>query len=192
MVELLVVIGITTIGFIALLNLQIGTIHGLGAARDMQGALTLADHVSQSMRLEALQWTPATPALSSVSSFKFLSQAPATTTQGSTSGWLVAYSGAGGSADLRIGTVGADPVYDAGILKEVGTTLNAHYCVHYRLTWIVPDILLRGDVRVLWARNRGDFGKYSQCPLGMENELHNVHTITTPVTILKNVFVKQV
>ncbi len=194
MLELLVVIAVTTIGFIALLNLQIGTIRGIANARDQQGAMILADHVGQTMRMEAMQWTPSASALSTFSNFRFLNEAPTTVTEGQTSGWLIAYQKTG-LDDIRVGMVGNDGDangYDTGIFQEVGDSINAHYCVHYRLIWLIPDLLLRADVRVMWPRNRAKFSDYKKCPLGMEQRLEDVNQVTVPITILRNVFVKQV
>ncbi len=202
LIEVVVVMAITTMGFVALLNLQIGTLHGAASARDMQGAIALAEHLSQTMRMEALQWTPnnGNPSPATLTSLKYLSTAPAQVTPGTTSDWIIGYKpvDSTGSTDLRVGPVGNDVAYDSGVLNEIGTTFNSHYCVHYRLTWLTQSeqdsngLLLRADIRVMWARNRGDFTPYSQCPLTMVDELTNIHTITIPVTILRNVFVRQV
>ena len=194
MIELLVVIVVTTIGFIALLNLQIGTLRGLANARNQQGALILADHVGQTMRMEAMQWTPTSSALATFTSFRFLKNAPTTLTEGATSGWLIAYKKPG-LTDIRVGVVGndGDPKgYDTGVFKEVGDAVNAHYCVHYRLTWIIPDLLLRADVRIMWPRDRANFTAYRQCPVGMEQRLEDINQVTVPITLIRNVFVKQV
>lgn len=191
MVELIVVVAITTIGFVALLNLQIGTIHGSANARDMQTALSLADHVAQTMRIEALQWITAHP--NGNTSFKFINNAPVTTTPGTTNDkWLIGYKPGtvGTTSDLRVGSVGSEAAYDAGALAEIGNDTNAHFCVHYRFTWLVDGVLLRADIRVMWMRNRGDFGSYRLCPLGMENDLHNIRSVTIPATIMRNVFVR--
>ena len=193
LVELLVVVAITTLGFIALLNLQIGTLHGAANARDTHAAISLAEHVANTMRMEALQWTPTSGPLGGMATTRFLRNAPATTSEGTTSQWFVAYAptGSGSSSDLRIGAVGNDAQYDAGVRQEVGTTLADQFCVHYRFTWLVPEVLLRADIRVMWPRRRADFTSYALCPVGMEANLYDVNQITVPVTVLRNVFVKQ-
>ena len=191
LVEVIIVIAITTIGFVALLNLQIGTLHTASASRDMQEAINLAEHVSQTMRLEALQWTP-TKNPSDLITARYLNNAPTDVTEGAATQWLVAYPATEGQPDGRISAVGSDMQYDTGIIGEIGSDVRANYCVHYRLTWLVPNMLLRADVRVLWPRNQAVFSKYSNCAVGMESALQDINSITTPITIIRNVFVNQV
>ena len=195
MVELMVVIAVTSIGFMALLNLQIGSIKAIANARDHQGALVLAEHVAQTMQMEGMQWTPSDGALSNFTTFRFLKNAPVNSAEGETSGWLIGFPQASGVQDIRVGMVGSDGKtggYDEGIFQEVGDQLNGHYCVHYRLTWLVPDLLLRADIRIMWPRDRANFGNYQKCPVGMEHRLEDINQLSVPVTILRNVFVKQV
>lgn len=195
MVELLVVLAVTVVGFVALLKLQIGTLHGAGASRDQQNAINLAEHVGQTMQIEALQWTPASGELAN-STFTYLKNAPTDTNEGSATEWLKAFPGTGGAGkELYVSPVGNDAAYDSGAigLYSGGTgAFNAEYCVHYRLTWLIPDVLLRADIRVMWLRNDAAWGDYKQCPLNMADNLHDVNSVTTPVSILRNVFVKQV
>jgi prepilin-type N-terminal cleavage/methylation domain-containing protein len=196
LIEVLIVIAITTIGFVALMNLQIGAMHMAAGTRDMQEAINLAEHVAQSMRMEALEWTPSTATPSGVAKFKFLGKVPAALNQGATSGWVKAYPLIAGQTDRRVGPVGNDNVavvgYDRGILGEILPNVNAIYCVHYKLTWLIPDLLLRADIRVLWPTNQAHFENYKTCPLDMVDKLHDIQMISTPVTILRNVFVRQV
>lgn len=190
--ELLVVVTLTTIGFVAIINLQLGTVRGIGAARGMQGALGLAEHVAQTMRQESLQWTPAAPALTGNASFTFLNHAPETTEAGTASEWLVGYAPAGGTtSDARVSAIGAHPTDDVGIHTELGD-LDKNYCVHYRLTWLVPNMLLRADIRVSWVRANASFDAYKLCPVAMTDRLDEVQSVSMPITILRNVFVRQV
>ncbi len=202
LVELLVVVSLTTIGFVAILNLQLGTIRGVGSARGMQGALGLAEHVAQTMRHEALLWTPSSPALAGNTAFTFLGKAPETTEAGTASEWLVGYLPANGTlTDARVTSIGShNPEvvldgtihgYDAGIRTELGS-LDTNYCVHYRLTWLVPNMLLRADIRVSWARANANFDTYQLCPVNMADRLDEVQSVSMPVTVLRNVFLRQV
>jgi len=196
LIEVLIVIAITTMGFLALMNLQIGAMHTAAGSRDMQDAINLAEHVAQSMRMEAMEWTPTSSSPSNTAKFKFLNKVPLSLTKGADSGWLVAFPPTGGQSDRRVGPVGNDNQaatgYDRGILGEISPDVNANYCVHYKLTWLIPNLLVRADIRVLWPRNQANFSNYSTCPLNMVDQLHDIQMITTPVTILRNVFVKQV
>jgi prepilin-type N-terminal cleavage/methylation domain-containing protein len=189
--ELLVAVAISTIGFISLLNLQIGTIHSASSSRDQQMALSLAENVGQAMRMEALQWSSNGQAITNAT-FRYLKNAPAVVSEGESTAWLLAFKGTSPDSDYRVGPVGNDTVYDAGILSEIPATVNANYCVHYRLTWLIPNLLLRADIRVMWARPQANFSDYKACPVDMESKLHDVQTIVMPITVMRNVFVKQV
>lgn len=191
--ELLVVVTLSTIGFVAIMNLQLGTTRGVGSARGMQNALGIAEHVAMAMRQEAIEWTPASPALSSITTFTFLKNAPDTTDAGSASPWLIGYQETSAPApDARISPGGASPTLDAGIRGDLGTDIDRNYCVHYRLTWLVPNVLLRADIRVSWTRPTADSENYKACPVNMIDRLDEVQSVSLPVTILRNVFVRQV
>ena len=190
LIEVIIVIGVTTAGFLALLRLQIGAVQATATSRDLQSATNLGEHLSMTLRLEALQWTPSGKQWNDPS-FTYLKKAPITVTAGAASAWLVAYPAAAGT-DGRVGPVGRDTTVDSGILQEIPATRNQQYCVHYRLTWVIPDLLLRADIRVMWARNHADFAKYAACPVGMETDFYNVNSVTTPVSLIRNVFVKTV
>ncbi|MBT9559417.1 MAG: hypothetical protein IV100_25535 [Myxococcales bacterium] len=191
--ELLVVVTLSTIGFVAIMNLQLGTIRGVGSARGMQNALGIAEHVAMAMRQEAIEWTPASPALSSISTFTFLKNAPDTTDAGSAGPWLIGYQDtAAPAADARISPGGASPTLDAGIRGDLGTDIDRNFCVHYRLTWLVPNMLLRADIRVSWTRPTANSANYQACPVTMIDRMDEVQSVSLPVTILRNVFVRQV
>lgn len=205
LVEVMTVVLVTAAGFIAMLNLQIGTIAGIGNARDLQQAMTLADNIAQTMRMEALQWTATNP-LPGNTAFTFLDKAPASSTEGQTSGWFVAYAPVGfGSEDKRLTPIGKNVAPNEGVANEYlsadGTELQEQrYCAHVRLTWLVPDVLLRADIRVFWARRRADFSAYEQCafqpgvgpdPVLMARN-DQIQMISIPITIIRNVFVRQV
>lgn len=198
MIELLVVIAITTAGFAALMHLQVGAIRGAGEAVDMQRSVQLTEHLGNTLRMESLLWTPTSAPLNGHPSMQLLNLAPANTATDQTSGWIVAYAAnAANNNDLRVGPVGNLPAYDSGILQEFtsgGTQTQRNFCVHYRLTWLVPDVLLRADIRVLWPRARGEWTTWATCPVTPQDmeKIYNFHQITTPITILRNVFVKQV
>jgi prepilin-type N-terminal cleavage/methylation domain-containing protein len=191
LIELLVVVSVTTFGLIALLQLQIGTLHSAAATRDMQIAINLAEHAAQSMRLEALQWSSNSQPISNTN-FHFLKNAPVIMVEGQSSEWLNAYKPTGGTQDWRVGPVGNNADYDEGILTEIPETSNQNFCVHYRLTWLVPDLLLRADIRVTWSKNKAQHLKYMTCPVEMESVLSDNNSITFPASIMKNIFVKQV
>jgi type II secretory pathway pseudopilin PulG len=190
LIEILIVIVITTVGFLSLVNLQIGTLHAVGTAKSMMQAVNLAEHFIEALKGEATLWNedgsklPTKPA-----SFPHLRYA-GNPIEGGGSGWIRAYY-AWGEADKRIGPMGNDPQWDAGISNEFTPAAGRSYCVHYRLTWLVANYLLRADVRVLWMRDQSDLTLYQDCPVGMETDLANVASVTVPGTIMRNVFAQK-
>jgi len=191
LIELLVVVSVTTFGLIALLQLQMGTLHSAAASRDMQQAINLAEHVSQTMRMEALQWSANSQAIDNTS-FIYLKNAPVVVAEGQSSEWLNAFAVGSSQNDKRVGPLGSNTAYDQGILTEIPPNLKANYCVHYRWTWLIPDLLLRADVRVSWSKNKAQHMLYAKCPVTMESQLADINSITVPVSVMKNIFVRQI
>jgi prepilin-type N-terminal cleavage/methylation domain-containing protein len=194
LVELMMVLVITTIGFLAMINMQVGTLHAVNDTRAMMEAVNLAEHFIESLKSEAIAWNA--PAQSTLlqggmqSNFPHLRYVgPATTNGGS--GWLEAYRGSG--TDRRVSSLGNnEDGWDDGIVLEMKTSLNRRYCVHYRMTWLVPDYLIRADVRVLWLKDEAsiNINNYQSCGVGtqMEQDFTNVGSVSVPGTIMRNIF----
>lgn len=188
MVEVLVVIVITTVGFLSLINLQIGTLHAVGTSRSMMQAVNLAEHFIETLKAEAIPWNmDASVMVADAGRFPHLRLVGNPNTGGS-SGWIRGYMSP--DQDKRVGQLGNDTWYDTGIAAEVPNARDRRFCVHYRLTWIVPNYLIRSDVRVLWLRDEARLSVYQECPIGMETDLANITSITVPGTIIRNVFTK--
>jgi len=186
LVEVLIVIAITTIGFLALVNLQIGTLRGVGTSRSMMQAVNLSEHFIETLKSEGLPWTGDASVLTSQPAvFPHLRLAGAPT-DGGGSGWVRAYQST--ETDSRVGPLGIDDTWNAGVAMEVDPDRERRFCVHYRLTWVVPNYLIRADVRTLWMRDEANVSLYQDCPVGMETDLANVASVTIPGTVMRNVF----
>jgi len=186
LVEVLIVIAITTVGFLALINLQIGTLRGLGTSRSMMQAVNLSEHFIETLKSEGLPWTgDASLMMSQPTVFPHLRLA-GNPTAGGGSGWVRAYQS--NNSDRRVGPLGTDETWDAGVAMEISPDRERRFCVHYRLTWVVPNYLIRADVRTLWMRDEANVALYQDCPIGMETDLANVASVTIPGTIMRNVF----
>jgi len=196
LVELMAVIVITVIGFLAMIHLQAGVIRGNTNTWDMVAAANLAQHVLESIRLETVEWTNQSTQSTNQNQFTYLQHVndgglPAV---GSGSGWLRAFDDPG-QPFQKVNQLGAGypaiaVIDDAGALAQIPTTTNRRFCVQYRLTWLVPDFLIRAEVRVLWSRLEGRAALYDACPAGMETDLANVYSLTYPTTVMRNVFVQ--
>ncbi len=187
-IEVLIVVVLTSIGFIALIQLQIGTLRGIGSSRNIFEATNLAEHVIETMRIESLEWiAPGSVMTSQPTQFPYLYKASEASLGGS-SGWLPTMLST--DQDHRVGSLGNNLNSYGGILQQIPPDRNKKFCVHYRLTWLIPDYLLRAEVRVLWTRMDGDHSLYEQCETGMVNDLANVGSITIPATVSRNIFVR--
>ena len=191
--EILVVLALTTVGFIAIINLQISTVEAISTARNTTEATNLAEHVIELIRSEAFEWT-ADGDIDDALRFPYLSVA--SPTAGGGSGWLLATLSP--DTDRRVGSLGdafVNPVgieRNAGILNEFPASRNQRFCVFYRLTTLLDDYLLRVDVRVAWMRGRQTQSAYSDCsfgnPAAMFNDPSRVSSVTIPATVMRNVF----
>jgi len=189
LIEVLIVIVITTVGFLALINLQVGTLHAVGTSRNMMLAINLAEHFIETMKVEALAWNEeGTDLTSNPTAFPHLHRVGSAAV-GAGSDWIQAYDSS--EADKRVSPLGNDTAgWDPGIAAEIPTTLNRQFCVHYRLVWLIPNYLIRTDVRVMWLRPRANISDYESCATGLEmhTDLANVSSITIPGTVMRNVF----
>ena len=189
--EILVVLTLTTVGFIAIINLQIGTLNALTTARNTTEATNLAEHVIELIRSDAIEWTADGDTVDALR-FPYLNVAGVAAAGGG-SGWVLATLSP--DTDRRVGSLG-DAFYDqernTGILNEFPADRNKRFCVFYRLTWIVPDYLLRADARVLWMRGQVTQTAYTDCsvlnPGTMFDDTSRVSSVTIPATVMRNVF----
>lgn len=189
LIELMVVVVITMIGFMAILMLQAGVIKGNTNTWDVVCATNLAQHVLETIRIEALEWT-GKDATQGYDQDKFhylrsLSSAGIPAPQVST-GWLKAFDLGKNVKFQMVNQAGRDTYYDSGILNEVPDSRNQRFCVQYRLTWIIPDALIRAEVRVLWPKLETAAGNFDACPKGMENQTNMVNQISVATAVMKN------
>lgn len=203
LVEVVVVVGLTTAGFLAMLDLQINTIRGTGSSRDQQEAMVLAEHTIQSIRQEAYRWTASQPLANISADLIFLNNAPVDTSNTEPTEWFIAWKNAADTNQL-VSAVGGSDARDAGIRGLYSLTpattspVNRRFCVHYRFAWMIPDQLLRAEIKVLWPRYGRNITNFNTCqPNPAGNDYYgadptNVQSITVPVSIIRNVFVRQV
>ncbi len=190
LIELMAVIVITVIGFLAMLHLQAGVLRANTTARDVVIATQLALHLIETIRLEAMEWTNDTDQGVGQAKFKYLKHVndEAGPVAGRGSGWLRAYD-IQGSTFQMVGPLGRDTQYDPGALQQFPDTQGRRFCVRYRLTWLIPNHLIRVETRVLWPRAEGQGGLYDACGPNMDTDLANAYQVTQVTTVMKNVFV---
>lgn len=207
LVEMLVVMAISVIGFLALVHLQTANLRGATNAWEMVAATHLGQHLLETIRMEAIEWTNDTTQPYTQAKFQYLRFAPSPAAAGATSGWRRAFGNSDAfqmvnQAGRLLGVSAPLPEYDAGIINgsdfadpssstfgELPDNRNQRFCVQYRLTWLIPNTLLRAEARVMWPVQEGRGGRYDSCPAGMENDTVDVYQLTFTTTVMRNVFV---
>jgi prepilin-type N-terminal cleavage/methylation domain-containing protein len=202
LVEVLIVVGISTIGFVALADLQTSSIRGMKHMVRMYEATNLAENFIEDLRLEFSQWTPADP-LAADATFPSLEGLPidAATPPGTPTpgdgvtggdGWVIG--DVDGGADRRVSMVGdAHPLgYNVGIrdamLNDLVPGGGEHFCLLYRLTWLLPNRAIRVEVEVQWPLETANVPHFVACDTIAANQLSEVRSITLTSTIMVNLF----
>ncbi|HPB49951.1 MAG TPA: type II secretion system protein [Myxococcota bacterium] len=191
LVELMVVVALSMIAFLAVLYLQTSLIRGTANTWDMTTATGLARHTLETIRLEATEWYNDTGlGIGGVQQAKFayLSNVGAPNAGGG-SGWLRAPYANAAATFQQTAQLGDNPAWDIGAATEITNATNQRFCVQYRLTWLVPNYLIRAEARVLWPRQDAPAGNFDACPADMFNHPTDIYSITMPMTVMKNVFV---
>lgn len=187
----MVVMAISIIAFLAILYLQTSLLHGTSAAWDMTAATTLARHTLETIRIEGLEWYNDTGlGVGGVqqAKFNYLANVGAPVAGGG-SGWQRAPFANSADVFQMTNQLGDNLIWDVGALREVDNNTNRRFCVQYRLTWLVPNFLIRAEARVMWPRPDVPAGNYDACPADMFDNPTDIYSITMPMTVMKNVFV---
>lgn len=202
LVELLMVVAVTTIGFVGLFNLQATSIKGLGNMIRMAQATTLAESFISRLRLEFSSWTSTQP-LTNGGAFPHLAELP--TDDGAQAGiqtpgdgvqdapgWVIG--GIDGGSDRRVSIVGdAHPLgFNAGTRKAMlmpdMEDADQHFCLLYRLTWVRANRAIRVEVEISWPLPNANMIEFEQCNKAAASQLRSVRSITMNSTILVNIF----
>lgn len=158
LVELLIVVMITAVGFVALLDLQVSSIRGLNYPAQMNAAINLGEHLIETLQLEAYVQREGGP----TGTLRYLPVLPPFGGGVTDTGWQQAFSN-GSSEHAMTDQVGADTTYDVGALTEFPALDRPRFCVRYRLAW-VSENLARAEVRVLWLRDEASWTRFRNCP----------------------------
>ena len=203
LVELLMVIVVTTLGFVALLNMQMASLRGLAHAKHLAEATNLAENYIEQIRLEFMSWT-ALPGqgLDGGGTFPHLKDlvvgggvtagAQATGDVVGAPGWIRAGDAAG--KDRRVSRVG--PVNQLGFNNGLRQAMiqpgfegeDKPYCMHYRLTWLVPDRAIRVEVEVSWPLTSADMNTFMLCDKLASADLGQARSVTLTSSLAVNVF----
>ncbi len=202
LVELLMVVAITTAGFVGLFSLQASTIRGMGNMVHMQRATALAENFIEQVRLEFSAWTPTQP-LHHQTLFPHLAglptddaaqagvQTPGDGVDGGP-GWVIGDTD--GTTDRRVSAAG-DPHpqgLNTGIRKALLAPdiedVDQHFCLLYRLTWLQPNRVIRIEVEVSWPLEQANIDEFMACKMSAASRLSEVRSVTVTSTLMINLF----
>jgi prepilin-type N-terminal cleavage/methylation domain-containing protein len=146
LVEVMVSIGIMTIGGMAVLAMQQQLIRANMHARELTTATQIAQNWIERLKLDALAWN----AIGDLSQTRYLNLVPAPGTIG-TFGRIVPWTATrAGVSELQSG---AYDYYGDALDTTGGSPAGLHFCASMRLSWIYDNRrAMRADVRVFWPR----------------------------------------
>lgn len=162
LIEVMMAIGIITIGAVGLMSLQRASIRANSEARQMSFAHAITETWVDRLKRDALAWNQTGAA--GLAGTRFLQATPVA---GQIGQWFTPVSGDGtdrysfnAQGEESDGSAAQGPIM---------------YCTHVRLRWVVPNTSLRADVRTFYHRRAttGDAGHsdarmFQDCGLGAE------------------------
>ena len=189
-VELLVVVAVTSVGFVALLQLQVASIRGLNYPAQLTAAISLGEHFLATLHMEAIEWTGNGTQTWDGPNLRLLSTLNESANPASPDSWMIAYPNVDDQRHM-VDQAGGEDEYDAGLLEEIPSDENPRFCVHYRLAWATASrTLMRAEVRVLWMRDEAswDVHPFVDCDPDMASDqyLSQVQSVTLVDQIMVN------
>jgi type II secretory pathway pseudopilin PulG len=128
--ELLIGAGVATIGLFASMTLAMAALRGNTERRDSILAEQYAQHLLATIQAEGTIWTNDSPP---ANAGNLLVNATSPAVVGQSSGWLLV-PGDAFASDKRVGALGANNIWDQGLLQELPNDRGTRFCSHYRLT----------------------------------------------------------
>ena len=187
LVEVMIAIGLMTVGSLGILAMQAATTRANRLARQVSVAQNVTQIWLDRIDRDVLDWdTPGDVTIGD----ETLLPADATT------GWFIPQ---GSLHDIP------NKNYETGAFgwngEDLITTTDIRYCTHLRLTWFRPGASVRADVRTFWIREglnedadaiAGDTLMNNNCYDGFEstldiNAIPNLHGIAASKTVRYNV-----
>jgi type IV pilus modification protein PilV len=152
LVEVMVALGVMTIGAMALIGMQAQTSRANTRARDMTIATQIAQNVIERLKMDALAWNSATGnAAADLANTQLLRNVVSATVGAFMPLPPLPVTSANGTRVLS----NAFDFYgdDVNLTGSSSQTLaSVRYCASYRLSWIFDNLnALRADVRVWWS-----------------------------------------
>jgi prepilin-type N-terminal cleavage/methylation domain-containing protein len=185
LVEVMVSLGVMTIGAMAILGMQQQIIRANVHAREVTTATQIAQNVIERLKMDAVSWTtPGVPA----NSFYLRNVTPGAIGAFQTLPFQTVTTGGITRFQSR-----AFDYYGDDIDLQLGAPANLYYCASYRLSFVFQNNrVMRADVRVWWQREgisaiRTDFPKCDDdgAALNPTGALFNNYHIVYLSTVIK-------
>ncbi|MBI5485858.1 MAG: prepilin-type N-terminal cleavage/methylation domain-containing protein [Deltaproteobacteria bacterium] len=189
MIEIMMSIVIFSAAALGLLAFEHALMRSNADSNDITSATYVGDFWLESARAESRLWNQGATSLTAARTPLLAPIAPGLATANTTTGWLA----------LPIMPNRPVPAQPLNRYLEVcptgGACDFAEYCVQYRLTVLIPDEVLRMEVRVLWFKegaNHGSLTPVAQtCPAigmmaGSDPDLSKVHLVQLASTLWQN------
>lgn len=163
LIEVMMAIGIMTVGAVGIMALQQATIRGNTFARQMSVATEFNRTWVERIRRDAVQWNA--EGLAGVGTTDYLKFVPAAA--GTVGPWF---------------TPNPTPARESFAADWFGQDTRAtgqmFYCTNLRLRWVIGQEAIRADVRTWWRRTTqsssteySDQGLFPGCGVGSENDI---------------------
>jgi type II secretory pathway pseudopilin PulG len=205
LVEVLIVVIVSTLGFVALFGMQVATLRGLANTRRIIEATNLAENFLEQLRLEFSAWTDEPGGgLDDGGVFPHLAglpAGPAAVAGGQTIGgeiagapaWIIGDAGAG--TDRRVSVVGdqngtLNTGIRAAMLSPGSEEIEQPFCLHYRLTWLIPNRSIRAEVEVVWPLENANLEAFLDCAQLASAALGELRSVSLTTNLSVNTFLR--
>jgi prepilin-type N-terminal cleavage/methylation domain-containing protein len=154
LVEVMVSLGVMTVGAMSIIAMQQQTTRANVHSREVTTATQIAQNVLERLKLEAIAWNTVTPSPST----DLLNAPTLRLIVGSTPGSFAALTPRVVSAAGVTRTLSNAFDYYGSDLNltnaDSATLARVHFCAGFRLSWIYANFrAMRADVRVFWAKD---------------------------------------
>lgn len=170
LVETMAALLLFGIGLLGIMAMQVVATRGNKDAHDLTVATSMAEWWMERLRTESLMWNRDSNDFTLANTPMFFTFGAGVNTQGNSTGWI---------------SPPGNPRYDKWLRKAMAATQPGEFCAQYCLTTLIPNELLRTEVRVMWWRNPANRDpNWASCPTGMTDGAGNpIMTRVRNVTI---------
>ncbi len=167
MIEIVMAMGVMTVGAMGLMALQTAAAGGNMESRKMTTAASITRLWIDRLQRDALRWNVGGAVTTAdLSQTQYLNLTPAA---GAESAWFTPVPAPGSGESYAFDLYGSD------VLNGVANPNGAVFCVQTRLQWMFANQAIRADMRVWWHRSSrsadaqmSDRRLYANCGLGQE------------------------